>query len=97
MNLGTITLPGLAAFQTVLNSAISLILAIAGLLFFFYLLFSGIRYLTAGGDEKSTAAAQKSITTAILGLIIVIATYFIVGFIGNLLGYDFLQPFIPGL
>ena len=47
---------------------------------FLYLLFAGLKYITAGGDAGKVGAAQQSITNAVIGLVVVIlawtVTYF---------------------
>jgi ABC-type arginine transport system permease subunit len=96
---GTITQP--SGFKldpsTLLNSLTGIIIAIAGLLFFFLLLYGGIRYMLAGGDPKNTDTARKILTSAIIGLLIVVGAYFITTFLGTILGINFLNPAIPGL
>jgi Type IV secretion system pilin len=83
--------------SSILNSLVGVIVAIAGLIFFFMLLVGGIRYMTAGGDPKNAESARKIITNALLGLLIVVAAYLITTILGELLGIDFLNPDIPGL
>ena len=60
----------------------------AGLLMFFYLLYGGFRYLTAGGDEKAVTAAKQTLTNAVVGLIIIFTSYWIVWIIQTVLGID---------
>src|SRR3989344_7078693 len=99
--LGTITLPGDLAESTkpsnIINSLVGLIIAIAGLLFFFYLLIGGIRYMTAGGDSKAIGAATSAITTALIGFLLVISAYFIALFISEVFNIEILRPNIPVL
>lgn len=61
----------------IIAGIITLVIAIAGLVFFFMLIFGGIRYLTAGGDEKAIQEARRSLTTAVVGLIIIVAAFLI--------------------
>ncbi|MFA5926701.1 MAG: hypothetical protein WCT32_05670 [Patescibacteria group bacterium] len=51
---------------------------IAGVLAFFYLVYSGILYLTAGGNAEQTKKAQQGIINAVIGIIIIILAYTIV-------------------
>jgi amino acid transporter len=83
--------------SNLLNQLVSLILGIAGLIFFFLLLYGGIRYMLAGGDPKNAESARKILTAAFIGLLIVVGAYFITTVLGELLGIDFLSPNIPGL
>ncbi|MBI2594220.1 hypothetical protein HYW39_00820 [Candidatus Curtissbacteria bacterium] len=99
--LGNITLPGDLAESTkpsnIINSLVGLIIAIAGLLFFFYLLIGGIRYMTAGGDSKAIGSATSAITTALIGFLLVISAYFIALFISEVFNIEILRPNIPVL
>jgi hypothetical protein len=59
-------------------------LAVAGLLFFFMLLWGGIRYIGAHGDEKAVGAARGTLTTAFIGLLIVLGAFAIIQIIDTL-------------
>lgn len=72
------------------NSVIENVLKIAfGALATFSLLFiviGGFRYTLSGGDSNAVATAKKTIIYAVLGLVLGISVFVIVGFIfGNLL------------
>lgn len=88
--LGLIPVP--AGFPTepnqIIASAVTVIIGIAGLIFFIMLLFGGLRYLTAGGDEKSTMAARQTLTNAFIGLIIVVASFLIAQILFAVFGLD---------
>lgn len=61
----------------------------SGLAGVIYLIWAGIKYITAGGDPAKVEAAQKQIVSAIIGLAIVILAYTLIRFVFYLLG----QPF----
>ena len=63
----------------------------AGLLMFFYLLYGGFRYLTAGGDEKAVTAAKSVLTNAVIGLIIIFCSWWIVRIIEVIFGMAILS------
>lgn len=68
------------------SSVISIILTIAGVLAVFYLIYSGILYITAGGNAEQTKKARTGIINAIIGVVVIIAAFFIVRFatsVGN--------------
>lgn len=65
-------------FGDLVTGIINFALAAAGLVFFAMLIWGGIRYLSAQGDEKSVAAARKTITHALVGLLIIIAALAII-------------------
>lgn len=63
--------------NNIIASAIELAVAAAGLIFFAMLLLGGIKYLSAGGDEKALVSARNTLTSAFIGLIIVVASFLI--------------------
>ena len=59
----------------VVRAIIRFILLVAFVLAFVMLLIGGIRWITAGGDEKGVASARNMITAALIGLVIVLIAY----------------------
>jgi cytochrome bd-type quinol oxidase subunit 2 len=59
----------------------------AGILLFGMLLFGGITWLTAQGNEDQVEKAQRIISNAVIGLVIVIAAFFITQILGSALGF----------
>ena len=70
-----------ALIQTVINW----ILVIAGSLAAVMLIYGGIKYIFSSGDEKRTESAKKTILYAVIGVLVITASYFIVSFAANLL------------
>lgn len=68
--------------QTVGN-IISASLGILGVLFLAFTVFAGYMYLTAGGDEEQVKNAIKYMRNAIIGLIIVMASFGITKWVVN--------------
>lgn len=66
------------------------IMTIAGLLAFGFLIFGGFKYIMAGGDPKAIEAAQKTITQAMIGLVIVFGAYGIMAVLQTVLGIEIL-------
>ena len=59
------------------DTAITYILYIAGALAVIYLLYAGILYITAGGDEAKATKARTGIVNAVIGVIIIILAFVI--------------------
>ena len=66
------------------------LLAAAGLLTFLYLILGGFKYLTAGGDEKAVTSAKDMLTNAIIGLIIIFASWWIMHIVEIIFGITIL-------
>ncbi|MEI7690096.1 MAG: pilin [bacterium] len=69
-----------------LQTIITWVLAIAGSLAVLMLIYGGIRYILSTGDEKRLEGAKKTILYAIIGIIVITASYLLVGVAGSLLG-----------
>src|SRR3989338_6473758 len=64
---------------------IQILLADAGLIAVIFLIIGGFRYITAGGNEETAEEAKKTVTNAIIGIVIVILAFVIVRVISNAL------------
>lgn len=70
----------------IIRAIIRFIMIIAFILAFIFLLIGGIRWITAGGDEKGVAAARGMITSALIGLVIVLVAYAIIRLVETFFG-----------
>jgi hypothetical protein len=73
---------------TVISGAINLIFMVAALIAFGFLIFGGIEWITSGGDKSKTEGARNKITAAVVGLLILAASWAIINFTLSLLGFD---------
>ncbi len=69
-----------------LTTAIQISLVFAGIIVLLMVIFGGIQYMTSGGDKEEAEAAQKRITAALVGLVIVVSTYAIALIIEQVFG-----------
>lgn len=74
-------------------AAISIGLLIGTLIFFIYLIWGSIDWIASGGDKQKLESARGKITNAILGLVILFATFAIL----NLIGFFFHIEILTGL
>lgn len=70
---------------------LSIAFIIAGIVLLGMILFAGIEWMTAGGDQNKLKSAQGRLTNALIGFIIVVATRAILGFIAGPLGVPWLD------
>ena len=80
--------PQAPTIEQIVTGLIMLALGFAGLLFFAMLVIGGIRYISAGGDEKAVTSARQTLTSAFIGLIIVVASFLVANIIFVLLNID---------
>lgn len=58
-----------------INQALKFVMVIAALLVFLYLIWGGIEWITSGGDKGKTESARNKITAAVIGLVVVAASF----------------------
>ena len=71
---------------SVITTAINLIFIVAVILAFGFLIFGGIQWITSGGDKGKTEEARNKITAAVVGLLILGASWAIINFTLSILG-----------
>lgn len=64
-----------------ISTIISLILSLVGVIFLVLMIYGGINWMTAGGNEAQVKAAQNILSKAVIGLVIVLSAYAITYFI----------------
>lgn len=74
-------------FGKLINGVLSFVMVIAALLVFMYLIWGGIEWITSGGDKGKTESARNKITSAVIGLVVVAASYAILTLALNFLGF----------
>ena len=78
VNSGSPTVRGLA------NTIFSFVLLIAAVLAVIYLIYSGIIYITAAGNPDNAKKGQQGVINAIIGIIIIVAAFFIINLAMNI-------------
>lgn len=68
---------------SVLTNVVNWLLGLAGILALLALVWGGIRYITALGNESTAAEAKKIITWAVIGLLVVGGSYAIINTVVN--------------
>ncbi len=89
--IGTIDVPdqGFAKdIGSIISSLLNLVMLVAAILVFMYLIWGGIEWITSGGDKGQTEKARNKITAAIVGLIVLAASYALLQLALNLLGFS---------
>jgi len=66
---------------TKVGNVLTIILGFLGVIFLFYVTYSGIQWMTAGGNEEKISTARSRIIRASVGLIIIASAYAISSFI----------------
>ena len=80
--------PTLNKLEVVFSNFVTTLLALGGITLFLMLLSGGFKYLTSGGDPKAVEGAQKTLTYAIGGLVLLAGSFIIIRLIGAFTGTD---------
>lgn len=78
----------LSQLEDVFGNVVTSLLALGGIVLFLMLLTGGFKYLTSGGDPKATETAQKTLSYAIGGMILLAGSYLILRIISDFTGAD---------
>ena len=68
-----------------ITTVLQILLMVAGGIAVIFLVLGGIRYIASRGNEEATEAAKKTMTSAIVGLIVVIMAFAMVFIISQIL------------
>ena len=71
------------------------VVIVGGLAFLVYLLWGGIKWVTAGGDKGKLDDAQHMIYNALGGLGVLVASYAFVRLVGGVANINLLAPVFP--
>lgn len=84
----------LKCIPVILQNLINYAFIFAGVVALVFIIISGIRLITSGGDPKQAEASRKTMTFAIIGLLIVLLSIAIINIVGkvtnvNIFGFKF--------
>lgn len=73
------------------------VIFVGGIMVLVYFLWGGVEWITAGGDQAKVGKARDKMTQAVVGLIILVASFSIIGLISQIFfpGMNLLQLTIP--
>ena len=85
---GTDKFTSLYAVSDLVSLFLNIAFVLAGLILLFFFILGGIGMIASAGqsDPQKAEQAKKTITSAIIGFVIVFTSYWIVKLIGSLLG-----------
>jgi len=67
----------LTDFEDVFSNFIGVLIPFGGILLFVLLMYGGIRYITAGPNPQAMEGAKKTITYAIIGMVVLAMAFLI--------------------
>ena len=75
-------------FGTMFSSILNVVMLVAALLVFAYMIWGGVEWITSGGDKSKAESARNKLTSAIIGLVIIAASYAIITLVVQFLGFS---------
>ena len=101
INLQTAQRRGILAstsLNTVVQNAITLVFTLAGVAVLAFLILGAFQWVTSGGAKDKVDNARKTITAALVGLLLLGLAFLIVRVVGQIVGFDVLTQFqVPAL
>ncbi|MBI2032062.1 MAG: hypothetical protein HYT09_00275 [Candidatus Levybacteria bacterium] len=83
----------LSCIPQVFQNIVVWLLLFAGVGALFFLILGGYKFITSGGDAKSAEGARKTITYAIIGLLLILLSFFIINSIAYFTGVGCITKF----
>ncbi len=77
--------------EPMFGSVVRAVVALAGVALFIMLLVGGFKMLISGGDAKKLDSAKGTITNAVIGLVVIVASYLILLTIKQITGVNVTQ------
>jgi len=78
---GEANIDGATDINVIIGRIINVVLGFLGIVLLFYFLYGGFKWMTSGGEEEGVNEAKTMIKNAVIGLVIVMASYAISSFV----------------
>lgn len=72
---------------TILLRLVNWVVWIAGVIAVIYLIYSGILYITAGGDADKATKGRTGVINAVIGIVIIVLALVIVSWVSNAVSF----------
>lgn len=80
---GSSGIAGTGSIGSLIVQIISILLWLSGIIAVIMLIIGGYQWMTARGNDSQTVTAKKTVTNAVIGLVIVLLAYFVIQLITN--------------
>lgn len=79
--------------ENLISTLLGVLTILGSIVFVVYFFLGAFKWISAGGDAGKIGQARDQMVQGVLGLVVIVAAYAVVGLIGNLVGLDLiLQP-----
>ena len=87
-------IPTIQGLQCALANVLSVFIAIVGVGGFVMLIFGSIKLMLSGSSSGGAEQAQKTMTFAIVGIVVTLSSFIILNLIGSFTGVSIIEKFI---
>ncbi|MCC6711003.1 MAG: hypothetical protein IT416_01485 [Candidatus Pacebacteria bacterium] len=82
----------LSNLELFISNIIGFMTTIGTVFFVIYFVLGAFEWITSGGDKGKTEKARTRMMNGAIGLVIIVASYAILGLLGSFIGIDLLNP-----
>lgn len=82
----------LSNLELFISNIIGFMTAIGSVFFVIYFVLGAFEWITSGGDKGKVEKARNRMMNGAIGLVILVASYAIIGLLGSFIGLDLLNP-----
>lgn len=82
----------LTNLELFISQLLGLLTVVASIFFIVNMMLAALTWVTAGGDSGKIQKARDAMIQNVIGLIIVVGSYGIIGLIGSIVGLQLLRP-----
>lgn len=82
----------LSDLETLVSTIVGILTVLAGLFFIVYFVIGATKWVTAGGDSSKVSKARDQMIQGVIGLVVVVGAYALIGLVGAIVGFDILNP-----
>jgi hypothetical protein len=83
----------LACIGPLFQNILGVLLSFAGVVALFFIILGGFKFITSGGDPKQVEGARQTLTYAIIGLVVILLSFFIINLIAETTGATCIKLF----
>lgn len=89
------TVATIQGLQCLIANVLGVAVTIVGLIAFGVFIFSSVQIMLSGGNSKGLETARGSMTYAVVGIVVALSAFIILGLISSFTGVDFTRFIIP--
>ena len=78
--------------ESLISNIIGFLTILGGIFFIVYFVIAAFSWVTSGGDSGKVGKARDKMSLAVIGMVLLVMSYGIIGLVGTVVGIDILNP-----